>query len=278
MDAFELNKIAGAFLFTCLVVLGLQSLAGIVYHPAKPEKPGFAMEIEEASTSTADAGTGTETVPLGQLLASADAAKGEKVAKKCSACHTFNEGGKVTTGPNLYNIVGRKMGTGDGFKYSSAMIESGKPWTYEELDGFLTAPKKWLPGTKMGYKGISKPDQRADLLAYLRTLSASPVEFPAAEEAAEAATEAVKETVEGATEAVKDAAEDAAEAVKDTVEGAAEAVKDTVEGATEAVKDAAEGATEAVKDAAEDATEAVKDAAEGATDSAVEKAPEAAAE
>ncbi len=249
MDAFELNKIAGAFLFTCLVVLGLQSLAGIVYHPAKPEKPGFAMEIEEASQSTADAGTKAEEVPLGQLLASADVEKGQKVAKKCVACHTFNEGGKTTTGPNLYNIVGRTMASSDGFKYSDAMKASGKPWTYEELDGFLTAPKKWLPGTKMGYKGISKPNQRADLLAYLQTLSASPVEFPAAEKAAEA-------TSDGA------------------VEEATEAVKEAVEGATEAVKDAAEGATEAVKDAAEGATEAVKDAVEGT----MEKAPDTAAE
>ncbi len=275
MDAFELNKIAGAFLFTCLVVLGLQSLAGIVYHPAKPEKPGFAMEIEEASDGTAEAGTKADKVPLGQLLASADAEKGQKVAKKCAACHTFNEGGKVTTGPNLYNIVGRTMASTDGFKYSDAMIASGKPWTYEELDGFLAAPKKWLPGTKMGYKGISKPNQRADLLAYLRTLSASPVDFPVAEKAAEAASESA---AEDAMDAVKDTVEGATEAVKDAAEGATEAVKDAAEGATEAVKDAAEGATEAVKDAAEGATEAVKDAAEGAMDSAVEKAPEAAAE
>ena len=158
MDTFELNKIAGAILFTLLVVMGLQNLAGLIYHAPKPEKPGYEIEVAEESGTAGEAEAETQTVPLAQLLAEADVEKGQKVAKKCSACHTFDDGGKNGTGPNLYGIVGRAYAAVDGFSYSDAMAGAGKSWTFEELDGFIKAPKPWLPGTKMSYKGICSRD------------------------------------------------------------------------------------------------------------------------
>ncbi len=186
MDTFELNKIAGAVLFTLLIVLGLQNLAGVVYYAPAPEKPGYAVEIAE------EAGPATETakvdaVPLATLLASASVEKGERVAKKCGACHAFESGGANKVGPPLYGIVGKAKAAASGFGYSSAITEKGGEWTFDNLDGFLAAPKKWLPGTSMAFAGIKKPEQRADLIAYLRSLSDNPVPLPTAEPAAEPA-------------------------------------------------------------------------------------------
>ena len=188
MDTFELNKIAGAVLFTVLVVLGLQNLAGVIYHSPAPEKPGFAVEVAEQAGAAAETAEG-EAVPLATLLASASVEKGRKVARKCSACHSFESGGANKIGPPLYNIVGRAKAAVDGFGYSSAITGIGGEWSFGNLDGFLAAPKKWLPGTSMAFAGIRKPEQRADLIAYLRSLSDSPVPLPAAEPAPQPTTQ-----------------------------------------------------------------------------------------
>ena len=198
MDTFELNKIAGAVLFTVLIVLGLQNLAGVIYHSPAPEKPGFAVEVAEqagAAAETAEA----EVVPLATLLASASVEKGQRQARKCSACHTFESGGANKVGPPLYDIVGRAKAAADGFGYSSAITEKGGEWSYENLDGFLAAPKKWLPGTSMAFAGIKKPEQRADLIAYLRSLSDSPVPLPAVESAPQPASESAGEPATDST-------------------------------------------------------------------------------
>lgn len=213
MDTFELNKIAGAVLFTVLIVLGLQNLAGVIYHSPAPEKPGFAVEVAEqagAATETAE----VEVVPLATLLASASVEKGQRVAKKCGACHTFESGGANKVGPPLYDIVGRAKAAADGFGYSGAITEKGGEWSFENLDGFLAAPKKWLPGTSMAFAGIKKPEQRADLIAYLRSLSNSPVPLPAVESAPQPASES---SAEPATEsAAEPAAESAPEPATDS--------------------------------------------------------------
>ncbi len=186
MDTFELNKIAGALLFSVLVILGLDNLADIVYAPHHPEKPGFMVE-------TADAGHGAqaktedeakEEVSLATLLASANADLGKKIAKKCAACHSFDKGGKNKIGPNLYGILGRSMAATDGFKYSDAMkskAETVSTWSFDALNEFLIKPKLYIPKTKMAFAGVKKPKGRANLLAYLRSLSDSPVALPAAE-------------------------------------------------------------------------------------------------
>ena len=179
MDSFEINKIAGAVLGTALVVFGLNELAGIVYHAETPEKPGFAVEVAEAATGEAPA-EAAPAVSLGTLLASADATKGQAVFKACAACHDVANGGPNKVGPNLWNIVGRMHGIHEGFAYSEAMAAlKDKPWDYAALNEFLLAPKKAVPGTKMAYGGLKKDEDRANLLAYLATLSDAPVPFPA---------------------------------------------------------------------------------------------------
>ncbi|MCB1379311.1 MAG: cytochrome c family protein [Alphaproteobacteria bacterium] len=180
-SSFEFNKMAGAVLGTALMVFGLHSLAGIVYHPETPEKPGFAVEVAEAGGDHGGGG-GEEVaaVSLGTLLASADPAKGEAGVKACAACHDFSKGGPNKTGPNLWGVVGRNHGSHEGFAYSDAMkAKSGEPWTYEALNDFIKAPKEAVPGNKMAFGGVKKDQARADILAYLATLSDSPLPFPA---------------------------------------------------------------------------------------------------
>jgi cytochrome c len=182
MNSFEFNKIAGAVLGSALLVFGLSSLAGVIYHSETPEKPGYAIEVAETDTGGGAEAAGGETakVSIGTLLASADAAKGQAVAKACTACHDFTKGGPNKTGPNLWGIVMRKIGTHEGFAYSEAMAaKSSEDWTYEALNDFILSPKTAIPGTKMTYGGLKKDADRANLLAYLGTLSDTPVPFPA---------------------------------------------------------------------------------------------------
>lgn len=180
MNSFEFNKMAGAVLGTALMVFGLHSLAGFVYHAETPEKPGFAVEVAEAGTGEAAGGEEAAAVSLGTLLASADAAKGEAGVKACAACHDFTKGGPNKTGPNLFGVVMRNHGGHEGFAYSDAMkSKSAEPWSYEALDAFLKAPKEAVPGNKMAFGGVKKDQARADIIAYLATLSDSPVPFPA---------------------------------------------------------------------------------------------------
>ena len=182
MDSFEFNKIAGAVLGTALVVFGLNELSKIIYHAPEPEKPGFAVEVAEAAGSS-EAAAETPAAPaesLGTLLASADATKGQAVFKACAACHDPSKGGPNKVGPNLWGIVDRMHGVHEGFAYSEAMAAlKDKPWSYEALNEFLIKPSAAVPGTKMAYGGLKKETDRADLLAYLATLSDAPVPFPA---------------------------------------------------------------------------------------------------
>ncbi|MCB1476272.1 MAG: cytochrome c family protein [Rhodobiaceae bacterium] len=193
MDSFEFNKIAGAVLFTVLVVLGIGVLADGIFDVEKPEKPGYAIAVAEAGAAGDSAGkeAAAET-PLPVLLASASAEKGADVAKKCASCHSFEQGGPNKVGPDLYNVVGRVKGSHEGFKYSSAMEEhhaAGETWTLEDLNHFIRDPKGTIPGTAMGFAGLKKDGERADMLMYLRSLSDNPVPLPQPEAAAPAASE-----------------------------------------------------------------------------------------
>lgn len=183
MDSFELNKIFGAVCLSLLAIMSLSNLAGILYHVDEPEQPGFLIEVAEASTGGADVEEVAEEPSIAVLLASADAAKGERVFKKCGACHTVDNGGPNKVGPNLWNLVDRKPGVVDGFKYSSGMTAFGETavWDYENLDGFLKKPKDHVKGTSMSFGGIKKADQRADLIQYLRGNADSPAPLPTAE-------------------------------------------------------------------------------------------------
>ena len=179
MDAFEINKIVGAVLGTLVFVLGLNFLAELVFHSETPEMQGYIIEVAQAPAA-GEAEAKQET-SLAALLAGADADKGQKVAKKCAACHSFDNGGKNKVGPNLWNIVNRAAGSADGFKYSAAMTEFGGAgtWTFENLDGFLTSPKTLVPKTSMSFAGLKKAPDRANMIAYLRSLSDSPAPLPA---------------------------------------------------------------------------------------------------
>ena len=180
MDSFEFNKIAGAVLATALVVFGLKELAGAVYHTTAPEKPGFLIEVAEASgTAEAPAASG-EAVSIGKLLASADVAKGEAAAKACAACHDFTKGGPNKTGPNLWDVVDRQIASHEGFTYSDGIkAHATDKWTYDNLNAFIATPKIYVKGTKMGFAGLKKDQTRADVIAYLASLSDSPKPFPA---------------------------------------------------------------------------------------------------
>lgn len=181
MDSFEFNKIAGAVLGTALVVFGLKELAGEIYHSEAPEKPGFVIEVAEAATGGEATGGGeVAAVSLGTLLASADATKGAAAAKACAACHVFTKGGPNKVGPNLWDVVGRNHAAVEGFAYSDSLkAKAGEPWTFEALNEFIAAPKAVIPGTKMVFGGVKRDQARADLLAYLATLSDAPKPFPA---------------------------------------------------------------------------------------------------
>jgi cytochrome c len=179
MDSFELNKILGAILGTCLVLLVTSFTASAIFAPNKPQKPGFEIAVkEEAAGGEKTAAPPPE--PIEKLLQTASVQKGEASAKKCAACHTFAKGDKNGVGPNLYGIVGDHKGEGRGFNFSAAMKAKGGSWTIDDLNQFISSPKGFVPGTAMGFAGIPKDTERADVLAYLNSLSDKPAPLPTA--------------------------------------------------------------------------------------------------
>ena len=163
MDGFELNKIMGAVLGTCLFVLSVNIVAGAVFSTEPPETPGYVVEVPEAGESTKQAAA-PEVAPIAVRLASADVSKGEAAAKKCLACHTFEKGGPNKVGPNLWDVYMNEHAHTEGFSYSQAMQSIDAPWTAEALDEFLTNPRAAIKGTSMAFAGIRRPEERADVL------------------------------------------------------------------------------------------------------------------
>lgn len=180
MDSFEFNKIIGAVLGTALMVFGLKAASEVIYRSEKPKEPGFAVEVADAAAGGETGGEEVAAVSLGTLLAAADPKKGEAAARACAACHIFVKGGPNKVGPNLWGVVGRPHASVPNFPYSEAMkAKASEPWTYEALNAFIKSPKETIPGTKMLYGGLKKDTTRADLLAYLGSLSDAPQPFPA---------------------------------------------------------------------------------------------------
>jgi len=179
MDSFEINKVVAAVLMVALLVIGIGKLSDVVFHVDKPETPGYSVEVEAVSTvSTSSSSTEVEKIDIAALMVMGDIATGEKVFKKCAACHSIAKGGKNAIGPALYNVVGRKVGAIEDYKYSKALAAYDKEWTFEELNGFLLKPAKWIKGTKMAYAGLRKEKDRASVIKYLNENSDSPLPLP----------------------------------------------------------------------------------------------------
>jgi cytochrome c len=180
MDSFEINKILGAVLGTCIVLLVTSFTGSALFASKPPEKPGFAIAAKE-ETGAKEPAAAAPSEPIEKLLQTASVEKGQAAAKVCQTCHTFEKNGPNRVGPNLYGIVGDKRGEDrNGFNFSAAMKAKGGTWTDEDLNKFLANPKAFIPGTAMGFAGIQKDSQRADVIAYLHTLSDHPVPLPTA--------------------------------------------------------------------------------------------------
>ena len=181
MDSFEINKIIASILLVALLIIGISKISNIIFKVDKLDTSAYKVElpddgakqISEENTVKAD-----DKVDISALMALGDIAHGEKVFKKCSACHSIEAGGGNKIGPALYNVVGRKIaGVGD-YKYSKALVEYKKNWSFEELNGFLIKPQKWIKGTKMAYAGLRKEKDRASVILYLNKYSDNPLPLP----------------------------------------------------------------------------------------------------
>ena len=179
MNSFELNKILGAILGTCLIMLALNIGAGAIFAPEKPAKPGYQIAVQEHPAGGAEAAKEPEQ-PMEVMMASASVEKGQAASKQCAACHTFEKGGPARVGPNLWGIVGRPRASVPGFNYSAAMKAKGGTWTFGELYAYLANPRGYIPGTNMTFAGLSRGQQRADVIDYLHTLADNPLPLPKA--------------------------------------------------------------------------------------------------
>jgi len=179
MNSFEVNKILGALLGTCLILVAMHIAAGAIFAPQTPAKPGYDIAVKTEGSQSAAAAPAE--VPIESLLAGASTDRGAQVAKQCQACHNFEKGAGAKVGPNLYGIVGRAVASVPGFNYSAALKAKGGAWTFDALNTWLSKPSADVPGTAMTFAGLTNEKQRADIIAYLDSLSDSPVPLPTAQ-------------------------------------------------------------------------------------------------
>ena len=181
MDSFEINKIIAAVLLTALIVIGIGKFADIIFYVDKPEQSAYkidGLEMAVDSTSQISETKLVEKVDIGQLLALGNMAHGEKVFKKCSACHMIASGGKNMIGPNLWGVIGRTAGSVSDYKYSKAMTAYAKQWSFEEMNGYLIKPQAYIKGTKMAFAGLRKEKDRASVILYLNSKGDNPKPLP----------------------------------------------------------------------------------------------------
>jgi len=182
MDSFEINKIIAAVLLTALIVIGIGKFTDILFHVEKPEQSAYKIEgLEVATTSVSkddEQDKVAEVVDIKALLAMGDLGHGEKVFKKCSACHQIAADGKNMIGPNLWGVIGRTAGSISDYKYSKAMVAYAKEWSYEEMNSYLIKPQAYIKGTKMAFAGLRKEKDRASVILYMNSKSSSPKPLP----------------------------------------------------------------------------------------------------
>ena len=180
MDSFELNKVIAAVLMTVLIVIGINKLGDSIFHVEKPKQSAYKVEGVELVSSTGITADVKEVVQLNirEILALGDTAHGEKVFKKCSACHMIASGGKNMIGPNLWSVIGRTAGSVTDYKYSKAMVAYGKEWTFEEMNSYLIKPQAYVKGTKMAFAGLRKEKDRASVILFMNSKSSSPKPLP----------------------------------------------------------------------------------------------------
>ena len=181
MDSFEINKIIAAILLTALIVIGIGKFTDILFHVEKPKESAYKIEGLETTVLSSSQSLEkkiVEKVDIGQLLALGDLVHGEKVFKKCSACHMIASNGKNMIGPNLWGVIGRTAGSVNDYKYSKAMVAYAKQWNFEEMNGYLIKPQAYIKGTKMAFAGLRKEKDRASVILYLNSKSSNPKPLP----------------------------------------------------------------------------------------------------
>ena len=176
MDSFEINKILTAVLVVFLVIFGIGKISDIVFHVEKPNSSAYKVEFAEVDQTKAS--SSVQTVDIAALLALGTVEHGQKVFKKCSACHSIKKGGRNNIGPALYNVLGRNMGALEDYKYSKALMAFGKDWTFDEMNNFLIKPTTYIKGTKMAFAGLKKEKDRASVILYMNANSDSPLDLP----------------------------------------------------------------------------------------------------
>ena len=180
MDSFEINKIIAAILLTALIIIGIGKFTDFLFYVEKPEQSAYKIEVSESETGLAKTieVKEEEKVDIVKLLAMGDLAHGQKVFKKCSACHMIASDGKNMIGPNLWGVIGRQAGSIGDYKYSKAMIAYAKEWTFEEMNSYLIKPQAYIKGTKMAFAGLRKEKDRASVILFMNSKSSAPKPLP----------------------------------------------------------------------------------------------------
>lgn len=272
-SSLEFNKLVAGVLTAGIIASGAGLLASLLYRSPDLEEHAFMVDVDDAADADAADAEAAGPAPIAVRLASADAGAGEGITRQCTACHVFDEGGANRVGPVLWDVVGRDIAAVDGFNYSGALAGLDGEWTFESLDGFLAAPREWAPGTSMSYAGLRDAGDRANLIAYLQSLSNDPVPLPEPEEETVEAEEPAEAETAAAEEAEAPAEEEAAAA-----EEAESPAEEEAAAAEEATEEPAEEEAAATEEAAEEPAAEETAAAEEATEEPVEEEAAAASE
>ena len=175
MNSFEINKIITAILFTVLIIYGIGKISDIIFDVKEQNIVAYKVETPEGSAVQASS---KSSIDISAFLATGDVKHGEKVFKKCAACHSVAQGGGNKIGPKLWNVMFRPVASVTDYKYSKALLDYKKEWSWEEMNGFLIKPSKWIKGNKMGFAGLKSEKDRASVILYLNQSGDSPKPLP----------------------------------------------------------------------------------------------------